>query len=156
MADENATYPPSETGGEDWPGPEGDEGERAAPQPARLLGVLLLFVTLIVLLLLLQDCGGSGISDSGDDKRQIEEVENAEPVDGLVSLWVEPGVDVEFVIAKSGVKSQGSTDLGESRYVIEVVPGSESRSVEALQSVRGVYDAGLVYAEEGSESTVTP
>lgn len=124
------------------------------PEPRRslwgLLGMIaLIVIVVLIILLLLRDCGGGPDGPGGGGGKTIEPVAGYDSVPGLVSVWIAEGDSIDAVLENAGVSATGSTDTGNGRYIVEVAPGTELASAEKLQGTDGVYDAGLVYQQEG-------
>lgn len=124
------------------------------PKPRRslwgLLGMIAIIVIIVlIILLLLRDCGGGAGGPEGGGGKTIEPVAGYDTVPGLVSVWIAEGASIDAVLEDAGVDAAGTTDTGDGRYIVEVAPGTELASAEKLQGTDGVYDAGLVYEQEG-------
>lgn len=110
-----------------------------------LFGIVGLIIIVIIILLLLRNCGGGGTQGSEAGGRTIEPVENHQPSEGVISVWISDEVDIDAALGTAGVESSGRVDMGEGRFVVDVPAGTEDSAVKALADVRGVYDAGRVY-----------
>jgi len=127
-----------------------------APEPKQgrslwgLLGMIaIIVIVVLIILMLLRDCGGGPDGPGGGGGKTIEPVAGYDTVPGLVSVWIAEGGNIDEVLADAGVEANGTTDTGNGRYIVEVAPGTELASAEKLQGTDGVYDAGLVYEQDG-------
>jgi len=136
---------------------DGQLEDAEEPEPkrdgVRIVGLILLIIALVLILLLLRDCGKPDLGE-GDGSKKIVDVPGEHPVPGSVSVWI----DAETSLAKafSGIGYSDPTDLGDGRYVVIVPVGTEEEVVEALREREGVYDAGLVYEDPTPIPAETP
>lgn len=121
------------------------EEEEAEPRDRVHLLSLVLIIGAGVLILLLSGCPVPGGETAGVGQKNIVPVPGKPAAEGSVSVWIDQGHTLTSVLRAAGVQSQGTDLLGNGRYVIQVTPGTEASSVEALRSTGGVIDAGLVY-----------
>lgn len=123
------------------------EEERPRRELMTLVSILLLVVLVILVLLMLRGCGStSGLDTRG--AKTITSVEGAEPLDGVISVWVEEGTNLTAALSKAGVSHEDIADLGDGRYLVVVSQGVERDAARRLAAQPGVYDVGLVYESE--------
>jgi hypothetical protein len=134
-------------GTETRPSPPEAESPRDRRTPVAL--VLLLLAALAMLALAVWIVAPARDGDSSDFSRRIESLADKKSVPRLVSVWTEPGMDIEFALSRAGIRCENTTLVGDSCYVVCVEAGEEDSAVRSLKRVRGIYDVGLVYEEPG-------
>ena len=108
-----------------------------------------MIVVIILILLLLRDCGGANpIGDAGDGDKTIVSVPRYEPLPGVVSVWVSKDTTIDKVLVGTAVRSDDVVSLGGGRYVVFVGEGQEQLTVDSLKTRPGVFDSGLVYDQD--------
>lgn len=107
------------------------------------LGVVV--ATVIAALLMLRDCGAGTADTSDRGGKSIGSVSGRKPTAGMVSVWLQSGAQINAVLASADVDHGSYVDMGDSRWVVEVTPGSEKKAARAISRQKGVHDAGLVY-----------
>lgn len=112
--------------------------------------VAIVVIVLIVLgLLMLRSCTTAKAEATLEsDSKTIESVEGLDPQPGAVSVWVGEDADINALLTSADVRSTDVVNMGGSRYVISVPKGDETAVAGRLMKVRGVIDAGLVYATD--------
>lgn len=125
---------------------EGGDEQQPTKRLGSLLATLALVVVIIFIILMLRSCGekasGEGSATGG---KTIEAVEGYVPVDGAVSVWISESSKIDDVISVAGVKATDYVDMGGGKYILDVTPGTEDEVINALQQIKGCYDAGKVY-----------
>lgn len=114
-----------------------------------LLGILCAVAIVVLALLLLRGCV-SGEGASRREGKTIVSLESAEPVPGIVSVWIEESASVDSAIGAAGISVDSVIDMGGGRYLIVVPEGSERSAADKIAGRPGVYDVGRVY--EGASS----
>jgi len=135
-------------------GPQGYEpADLEDEEPTRrrslwgLVPVLVAIAIIIIVLLLLRDCAGTQSPDDDGRGKTIEDISGLTPVEGVISLWIDEGADIDEVLAAAGVTAEADIDLGGGRHVLDVAAGSEKTAIAALERTPGVNDAGRVFEE---------
>ncbi len=130
---------------------EVEDSEEEQQHPKRnlmtLISILLLVVLVILVLLMLRGCGStSGLNTRG--AKTIGSVEGAQAVDGVISVWVEEGTDLQTVLDEAEVPFQDIIDLDGGRYLVVVTQGVELEAAQRIADHSGVNDVGRVYESE--------
>lgn len=113
----------------------------------RVLVAVIVIVLIILALLMVRTCTADKDGASSDNgSKTIESVKGLDPQPGAVSVWVSDGSDINALLTLAGIRAVDVVNMGGGRYVISVPEGDETASVRRLVEVRGVVDAGLVYA----------
>jgi hypothetical protein len=147
VTDEPTAYPhddPAPAQQEPMPGDAETPPERSM---WTLTSILLLVLIVLLAMLLFRGCvSGSRAGDEGGGKTIIA-VEGAEPVPGVISIWVKDSADVAGVLRSSGVSADSIVALGEDRYLIVVREGVEDQDADRIAENASVYDVGRVYED---------
>ena len=127
--------------------PENEPAEERSYTVLATVGLIIVIV--IVVLLFWRSCAAE--SDSGGSRSggaTIESVEGLEAGAGAVSVWVRPDASIAEVLARNGLSSARTVDMGEGTYVIEIGDRDVDEVVETLKDDPGLYDAGYLYEGE--------
>jgi hypothetical protein len=147
----------SSDAGDDYRGEQvfddAEESGRGRKSLWGLISVLLAIALIIVILMLVRSCGFSDRRGGDAATRTIEPVLGSEPVEGMLSVWVNEDVSVSKVLRDAGVSSSGAVDMGDGHWVVSVPSGAEPGGVEKLKKTAGVVDAGLVFQGGADGST---
>jgi hypothetical protein len=134
-----------------------DLGERKPERDRiRILGLLMVIVLAILLLFLIRGCNQPADSSETSDTRMIGTVPEHEPVAGAVSVWVRADTTIDEVLRAAAIESDETVDMGDGRFFVRVLEGTELESARALAAQAGVYDAGLVYEDDELEMPDSP
>ena len=135
---------------------EGSPDERRGDNNKRrdrmaIVAAIAVVVFILIVLLMLRGCGSVlNSAESENSGRHIVPVEGRSPVDGSISVWLDPKMDIQRALSAARVAGTEVVDMGEGRFVVIVPMGTEVDATRALRKIDGVYDAGRVYADEAT------